>query len=135
MEEVELKGKVQHIVDKLRQITTLVQLAPFVLTFIYFIVFGLYFILPDSILNVLDTLFYTSPIVALLLLAQSKILCLCKWHKMACMLPVFPQVGVLCDDIVPFSSIFAIVFLSLTMLLTGIFLFKVKSTFVVRRAR
>ena len=135
MEEAELKGKVQHIVDKLRQITTLVQLAPFVLTFIYFVVFGLYFILPDSVLNVLDTLFYTSPIVALLLLAQSKILCLCRWHKMACILPVLPQVGVLCDDIVPFSSIFAIVFLSLTMLLTGLFLFKVKSTFVIKRAR
>lgn len=133
MEEVEIKGKIQNIVDKLRQITTLVQLAPFVLTFIYFIVFGLYFILPERALNVLDTLFYTSPIVSCLLLLQSKILCLCKWHKMACILPILPQVGVLCDDIVPFSHTVSIVFLLLTFLLTGIFLHRVKSSFVLKR--
>lgn len=135
MEEVEIRGKIQNIVDKLRQITTLVQLAPFVLTFIYFIVFGLYFILPDNVLNVLDTLFYTSPLVSGILLLQSKILCLCKWHKMACLLPVLPQIGVLCDDIVPFSNIVSIIFLAFTFLLTGLFLYRVKSTFVIRKKK
>lgn len=133
MEEVELRGKIQNIVDKLRQITTLVQLAPFVLTFIYFILFGLYFILPDNILNVLDTLFYTSPVVALLLLMQSKILCLCKWHKMACALPVLPQIGVLADDMLPFSYGLAIAFIGLTFVLLGVFLYKAKSNFIIKK--
>lgn len=133
MEEAEVRGKIQSVVGKLRQITVLVQLAPFVLTFIYFIVFGLYFILPDPALNVLDTLFYTSPVIAGLLLWQSKILNLCKWHKMACALPVLPQAGVLVDDIIPFSSSFATFFIITTMLLTGIFLYKAKLNFVIKK--
>lgn len=133
MEEEEIRGKVQHIVDKLRQIAILVQLAPFVLTLIYFIVFGLYFILPDNVLNILDTLFYTSPLVSGILLLQSKVLCLCKWHKMACLLPTLPQIGVLCDDIIPFSNAVSLIFIALTFLLTGVFLYRVKSTFVIKR--
>ena len=131
MEEAELKGKVQHIVDKLRQITTLVQLAPFVLTFIYFIVFGLYFILPDILLNVIDTLFYTSPIVALLLLAQSKILCLCKWHRTACLLPIVPHAFSAADyTLIVFSNDFARIVIASTIAMAILLLIAAYKIFI-----
>lgn len=46
----------------------------------------------EESIAVFDTLFYISPLVILAFLVFSKILHLCKWHRMACALPLFPQI-------------------------------------------
>ena len=67
-----------------------VQIIPFAYTFIYILVLFAYGNISDETASMLDTLFYISPIQIVGLLILSKILHLCKWHRMACVLPLFP---------------------------------------------
>lgn len=60
----------------------------------------LYLFVPESVCQILDALFYASPVVILGFLVESKILKLCKWHKTACALPLLPQAIVLTDSFI-----------------------------------
>lgn len=60
----------------------------------------LYLFVSENARYVLDTLLYVSPIVVLGFLFLSTILELCKWHKTACSLPIFPQILVFIDQYV-----------------------------------
>lgn len=51
----------------------------------------LYLFVPENVCGVLDTLFYVSPVTSGWMLIFSRILKLCKWHRLSCCLPVFPQ--------------------------------------------
>lgn len=59
-----------------------------------------YWFANERMLKILDSLFYISPVVVLQFLVLSRSLRLCKWHKMACTLPLIPQVAVLLDSTV-----------------------------------
>lgn len=65
---------------------------PFVYTVPYLITLIITSQAPESVVVLFDTLFYVSPVVVAGLLVLSKLLCLCKWHKTACVLPLLPQV-------------------------------------------
>ena len=91
-------GRIKYLIDKLRSITLTVQVIPFASTLLYILILCAYPFCADSVLNVLDTLFYVSPIVIFLTLIESRILRLCKWHKLACMLPLIPQIWVFIDQ-------------------------------------
>lgn len=79
-------------------ITRAVQIAPFVYAGIYILCMFAYLFVSEEICCVLDTLFYTSPLMLVIFLIQSKILKLCRWHKTACILPIIPQISVLIDS-------------------------------------
>lgn len=64
---------------------------PFIYTIPYILALVLSYILPEDSARIIDTLFYVSPIVVAGLLVLSRLLCLCKWHKTACVLPLLPQ--------------------------------------------
>ena len=99
-------GQVKYLLNKLRYITLAVQILPFIYSFLYILSLVLYLICDESILRILDTLFYVSPIVVCGFLVESRILKLCKWHKSACILPILPQAIVLTDAyIVELTSI------------------------------
>ena len=89
--------RIKYLIEKLRSITLAVQIGPFAYTFFYIVTLILYLFLPESALWVLDTLFYTSPIVVCEFLVFSRILKLCRWHRGACALPLMPQVFVFID--------------------------------------
>lgn len=93
-------GKIKHLVNKLRYITLAVQIIPFVYSGLYIIAMVLYLFVSENARYVLDTLLYVSPIVVLGFLFLSIILELCKWHKTACSLPIFPQILVFIDQYV-----------------------------------
>lgn len=115
-------GRIQRLIDKLRHITTLVQVMPFVYSGLYVLTMILYLFAPERVRYILDTLFYVSPIVVAGLLAQSKILELCRWHKAACVLPLIPQVAVLVDRLlIPLTAIEAYISIT-TPALLGILL-------------
>lgn len=80
-----------RIIKTLRYVTALVQLMPFVysILFIVSLIVGLF--AKDSIVTVFDMLFYVSPITIISFLLLSRLLKMCKWHKTACVLPLFPQ--------------------------------------------
>lgn len=99
-------GQVKYLLNKLRYITLAVQILPFIYSFLYIFSLVLYLICDESILRILDTLFYVSPIVVCGFLVESHILKLCKWHKSACILPILPQAIVFIDAyIVELTSI------------------------------
>ena len=91
-------GKIKHLVNKLRYVTLAVQIMPFIYSGLYIVAMILYLFVSENACCVLDTLLYVSPIVILGLLFLSRILELCKWHKTACVLPVFPQILVFIDQ-------------------------------------
>lgn len=91
------RDAIKYVISKLRAITLTVQIIPFAYTFLYILTLILYLFASDSVLSVLDTLLYISPIVVVFSLIQSRVLKLCRWHKTACILPVVPQVNILLD--------------------------------------
>ena len=103
MTETDARGKIEYIINRLRYVTLAVQVMPFVYAALYIITLFLYALCPEHVLWVLDTLFYTSPTVAIGFLILSRLLKLCYWHKTACLLPVAPQIVVFADYISPFT--------------------------------
>lgn len=62
--------------------------------------------LPRNILDMLDSLFYISPLASLLMILLSKELYLCKWHRLECVLPVIAIIPDIIDvHIHPLSDI------------------------------
>lgn len=115
------KDSILYVIGKLRSITRMVQLAPFVYAFLYIFIVGLYPWASYGTAQVLDTLFYVSPVVIAINLIESRILKLCKWHKTSCCIPLIPQIAILIDrHIVRFtisaSLLCTIVFLSMLAL-------------------
>ena len=58
----------------------------------------------EEVVAVLDTLFYVSPVMVIQFLALSRILRLCNWHRLACALPLCPQISILLDHTVVIFS-------------------------------
>lgn len=85
------QDRVKRLILTLRSITLAVQVVPFVFSLFYIVSFALYSVLPESAQTVCDTLFFISPLVVIAHLVYSRILHLCKWHKTACLIPIFPQ--------------------------------------------
>lgn len=102
-------SQIQYVIGRLRTITRTVQIISFVYTGVYILSLILYLFVSESVCCVLDTLFYTSPLIICLLLVESKILKLCRWHKIACILPLIPQIALLVDSFVVELSEVAVV--------------------------
>ena len=100
-----------------------VQVIPFVYTLLYILSMVAYLAVPESILRVLDTLFYTSPFMVAAFLVESKILRLCRWHRAACILPLLPQVAVFVDyHIIPLTRNQVILTISLSITMAALLL-------------
>lgn len=89
----------------LRNVTIAVKLAPFILVFAHFVCLTSYMFTDDDTQTILDTLFYVSPVCIGLLLVLSHILKMCVWHKLECVLPLFPQIVLLVDMFLPLDEI------------------------------
>jgi len=73
---------------------------PFIYTLLYLVAMICYWSASELLLKILDSLFYISPVVVIQFLVLSRSLRLCIWHKVACTLPLMPQVAVLLDSTV-----------------------------------
>ena len=80
-------------IEMLRKTRKVVQLSPFVYTFLYIVILLLYNHASAMVLDVLDDLFYISPVVIAINLIYSRILKMCVWHKVACLLPLIPELA------------------------------------------
>lgn len=87
IEESEL---VLRMLNILKHVTLFVKVYPFVNTSIFLATMLSYRYCEDSTCTLLDLLFYTSPLTVLLLLILSKLLKMCFWHKIQCILPIPP---------------------------------------------
>lgn len=94
------RSKVVELVDKLKRITFIVQVAPFVYCGLYLIAIALYLFAPLDVIRTTDSLLYVSPVTMLLCLVLSVALKMCRWHRAACLLPLIPQAAILIDRFV-----------------------------------
>lgn len=111
MEGQEYRADVRRLVSILRNVTTAVQVFPFVYSTLYIISLIVYNYVPEEAQLAFDSILYVSPICIAAFLVLSKLLQLCKWHKTACVVPSIPLVVSLADYyVVSFSETFAYVF-------------------------
>lgn len=123
-------GKIKRLIIVLKRITLSVQIVPFVFTALYIIDFAAYSWLTESAQALCDTLFYISPLVIAAHLVYSRILNLCRWHRMACVLPLFPQIVSFIDYyIIELSEIESLVTDSITLVMTILLLISAYKVF------
>lgn len=97
-------SEIAIIIGILRRVTTMVKVLPFLGAVCY--LFGIigYLFLPEVALDVIDLLFYLSPLCMTFLLILSKTLHLCGWHRFECVLPFIASIPFIVDRyIVPIS--------------------------------
>lgn len=95
-------------------------MAPFVYALGYIVILLIYNTASDIILDVLDDLFYISPVVIIVNLVYSRILKFCVWHKVACLLPIIPEAANLCDPFFVEYSLAHVQIINITVGITSI---------------
>jgi hypothetical protein len=85
------------LISILRKVTKIVKIYPFVYAVLYALCMIGYLLCSDKVAIVLDQLFYTSPIVVSCNILLSYSLKLCKWHRLQCLLPMFPLIPLFVD--------------------------------------
>ena len=108
------------IVRILRKVTKIVKIYPFVYAVLYALCMIGYLVCNDIVSVMLDQLFYTSPIVVSCNILLSYSLKLCKWHRLQCLLPIFPLIPLFVDYLIfPVSKLaFTINALTIILLFT-----------------
>ena len=85
-----LKGR-SRLVEILGRITMAVQVFPFIYTALYIFLFIAYSFTGGTWLDIIDYAAFVSPVVVFAHLVYSRMLMMCRWHRVACALPLFPQ--------------------------------------------
>ena len=68
-----------------------VQVFPFIYTALFVFLFTAYSLGSGTLLDIIDYAVFVSPIVVVAHLVYSRMLMMCKWHRIACALPLIPQ--------------------------------------------
>ena len=91
METPDPRSALERIIGVTRRFTKVVQILPFA----YLLVFAFVAIaepfLSDSAFDLVNNLFYAAPGIQAVALGLSRLLRLCRWHKIACLLPMSSQ--------------------------------------------
>lgn len=83
---------VSRVIEILRKVTRIVQIAPFVYLAFYAAYLFVGCFVSDEVISLIDGFMNTSPVVTTGMLVLSKLLKLCKWHKTACLIPSVSQI-------------------------------------------
>lgn len=125
-----------HIVaaiNILRKVTIAVKTSPFIYTGIYLFCMVVYFIADETILMFYDMLFYVSPLVIATFIYLSYQLKFCKWYRLQCLLPIFPQVlGIIDKYVYQFGEYSARALVVMTALIFVLSLVNIYFTFIKR---
>lgn len=118
------------IVRILRKVTKIVKIYPFVYAVLYALCMIGYLVCDDFVSIMLDQLFYTSLIAVSCNIMLSYSLKLCKWHRLQCLLPIFPLIPLFVDYFIfPVSKLaftinaLTIIFLFTLSLINAYFVF------------
>lgn len=100
MDSQDPRGAVSNLVTVLRRSTRLVQMFPFV----YLVVYAVYIILNicsfEPFVGWIDSVLLVSPVTTSILLVASNLFRLCKWHKVACLIPTSSNIESFIDSYV-----------------------------------
>lgn len=101
------------------RIVLAVQLAPFVYTLLFLAVFSLaFFSTNERVLTIIDYTCFISPLVVVAHLVYSWMLRFCVWHRLACALPILPQLVDLYDTYISQFTVEQIIIVKATIILT-----------------
>ena len=101
------------------RIVLAVQLAPFVYTLLFLVVFSLAFFSTNAaMLTAIDYFCFISPLVVLAHLVYSWMLRFCVWHRLACALPILPQIVDLYDTYISPFTVEQIIIVKATIIVT-----------------
>ena len=87
MDSRDQRNAVSHIVAILRRITNIIRWFPFVYLGVYSILLLTETAATEQILCIEDSFFSISPVITAGFIVFSHLLNMCKWHKIACLLP------------------------------------------------
>lgn len=123
-----------HIVaalNILRKVTIATKVAPFIYAGIYLLCMVAYFLADESVLLFYDMLFYVSPLVIATFIYLSYQFKFCKWYRLQCILPVFPQVlGIIDRYVYQFGEYSACALVVMTALIFVLSLVNIYFTFI-----
>ena len=115
----------------LKRATIYVQFLPFIYSFFYIVILVAYPFISESTAVLLDSIFYISPIFMAGMLVLSKLLHLCRWHRMACIVPIISQAPVFVDDhIISLTRIEAIISNSTVVVMSVVLLIAAYKVFL-----
>lgn len=125
-----------HIVaaiNILRKVTIATKVAPFVYAGIYIVFYALYIAVSDVFLLAIERFFYVSPLVIATFIYLSYQLKFCKWYRLQCLLPIFPQVlGIIDKYVYQFGEYSARALVVMTALIFVLSLVNIYFTFIKR---
>ena len=100
MDNPDRRSAVEAIIGILRKVTRIVQLAPFAYLCFYaaYLLAGSF--INDEMLCLSDSFMMLSPVTTVGMLVVSRLLKLCPWHKIACLLPTSSQIEGYIDSFV-----------------------------------
>lgn len=105
--------------DSQVRIVLAVQIAPFVYTLLFLVVFSLaFFSTNEDLMTIIDYFCFISPVVVVAHLVYSRMLRFCVWHRLACALPLLPQLVDLYDTYVSSFTVGQIIIVKATILVT-----------------
>ena len=86
------QDKVLKAIRILRDVTVIVKIFPFLSSLLYIIFFLAQLLFQNDVVYEMESLFYISAFVVVLLIVLSYRLRLCKWYRIQCLLLLMPQV-------------------------------------------
>ena len=116
--------QISSIIESQVRIVLAIQVAPFVYTLLFLVVFALAFFSTDeAMMTAIDYFFFISPVVVVAHLVYSWMLRFCIWHRLACALPLLPQIVDLYDTYVSPFTVEQIIIVKATIIVTIILYF------------
>lgn len=82
--------RIKKLILTLRDITLAVQIAPFAISTLYILGITAQLLFSGDTSWLFSIILYTPPPIILIMLIFSRMLHLCKWHRLACALPLVP---------------------------------------------
>lgn len=98
MDNQDPRGAVSNLVAVLRRITRIVQMVPFAYLVFYAVYLMLNITASDVVVGWLDSFLTVTPLASAGMLFASRLLKLCRWHKIACIIPSTSDVGTYIDS-------------------------------------
>lgn len=113
-----------RIIDSQVRIVLAVQLAPFIYNLLFLVVFSLAFFSSNvTMLTAVNYMCFISPLVVVAHLVYSWMLRFCVWHRLACALPILPQMVDLYDTYVSEFTVEQIIIVKATIIVTVLLYF------------
>ena len=111
--------RLNSIIESQVRIVLAVQLAPFVYNLLFLVVFSLAFFSPNvTLLTAVNYMCFISPLVVVAHLVYSWMLRFCLWHRLACALPILPQLVDLYDTYISPFTVEQIIIVKATIIIT-----------------